>query len=139
MYKCPTTNRSNNIEIEREIIKSPDYLIIQLKRFNYDLANRTSSKSKEYFNVNVDLSFDKKAYSLVGVCPHIGSSMENGHYISYVKRGDDWYECNDENVKIVNKSYDINTLYDWIAETKTWIPICYFMKRKSQKWNEELV
>ena len=128
LYKCPTTNRSNNIEIEREIIKSPDYLIIQLKRFNYDVSTKTSSKSREYFNVNVDLNFDKKAYTLIAVCLHKGISLENGHYISYIKKGDDWYECDDKRINMVNKTYDIDTFVRLDCKNKNIDPVIKLTK-----------
>ena len=97
----------------------------------------TSSKSRAYFSVNVDLNFDKKAYCLIGVCLHMGTSLENSHYISCVKKGDDWYECNDNCVKIIKKSYDIDTFIQLDCKNKN--PICYFIKRNHLKWKDELV
>jgi len=32
---------------------------------------------------------------------HYGN-LHNGHYIAYGKRGDEWYEFNDEKVKIIS-------------------------------------
>ena len=36
-------------------------------------------------------------YDLTGVCYHLGSSLEAGHYVAAVKGpNDQWWECNDE-------------------------------------------
>lgn len=46
-------------------------------------------------------------YSLYGIIVHAGRGSKSGHYYSFVKRGDQWYHCNDERVTKIN---DINKI-----------------------------
>ena len=48
-------------------------------------------------------------YDLYGICNHIGNSV-NGHYFSYIKNYDNWYEMNDDIVtKIIDYEENIVT------------------------------
>lgn len=38
-------------------------------------------------------------YRLKGIIRHIGQSTKSGHYISYVKHGDQWYKFDDHMVE----------------------------------------
>ena len=50
----------------------------------------------------------KWEYSLFAVAVHIGSSISGGHYVSFVKRNDNWYFCNDEAINSCSESKAIN-------------------------------
>ena len=59
---------------------------------------------------NLDLTkycigYDKKKsiFSLVGVCNHIGT-LNSGHYYSYCKQNDEWYNFDDTSVSKINKN-----------------------------------
>lgn len=92
---------------------APTMLVINYKRFSYDLYGRASRISK---NVSFPLrlvikDFMSKAnrgrpppYSLVAVLVHKGRSCDRGHYIAYVRKGQDWYLANDEAVTKVDVS-----------------------------------
>ena len=97
--------------------KSPQYLIIQLKRFDglyknfsfieYPIDNLNLNK----YNIGYDK--DNSIYELIGVGIHLGTD-NNGHYISLTKHNDEWYEFDDSNIykisiedinkKIINKN-----------------------------------
>ena len=68
----------------------------------------------------------------------MGTSLENGHYISYVKKGDDWYECNDKCVKIINRSYDIDTFIQLDCKNKNMDPYMLFYEKKTSKMERRI-
>ena len=39
-----------------------------------------------------------KNYELFAVIVHLGKSIHHGHYVAYIKRGQDWILFNDEKV-----------------------------------------
>lgn len=90
------------------IMKSPQILVIHLKRFY--------QKGLKFSKLNSDISFDlnlslKKFiscpsecgdYSLFSVIEHIGT-MNEGHYISYVNHSDSWYKCDDSDLTTLSE------------------------------------
>lgn len=94
------------IEVQRShsFMKLPKVLIIQLKRFAYDLKTYTRMKLDKKFEFNEQIILHENSnkeieYELVGVVVHIGSSL-GGHYYSYIKpNSDQWIVCNDSLVK----------------------------------------
>lgn len=84
---------------------APTMLVINYKRFSYDMYGRTTRISKNVsFPLRLEIkNFMSKAnrgkpppYSLVAVLVHKGLSCDRGHYIAYVRKGTDWYLANDE-------------------------------------------
>ena len=47
---------------------------------------------------------EKWKYSLFAVAVHLGSSISGGHYVSFVKRNDKWFFCNDDSIKQCSES-----------------------------------
>ena len=90
---------------------APTMLVINYKRFAYDMYGRMSRIAK---NVSFPLrlvikDFMSKAnrgkpppYTLVAVLVHKGRSCNRGHYIAYIRKGTEWYLANDEVVTKVN-------------------------------------
>jgi len=50
-----------------------------------------------------DIRIGEKSYSLIGTTLHYGEIFYVGHYISLVKDGNKWYECNDSHVQEIYK------------------------------------
>jgi ubiquitin C-terminal hydrolase len=85
-----------------ELYKVPEYLLIHLKRFkhtsvsdgkicsfvNYPLKN---------FNLKEFAVENAGVFELYGVINHYGS-LKGGHYTSFVKKADKWYEFDDSSV-----------------------------------------
>ena len=61
-----------------------------------------------YYNIfrycEIDYNKLKTKYSLFAVAVHQGSSVNTGHYYSYVKRGFNWYYCNDDCIKTISEN-----------------------------------
>ncbi|WP_195155585.1 ubiquitin carboxyl-terminal hydrolase [Candidatus Protochlamydia phocaeensis] len=94
-------------EYERELSiadKNPPAVIcFQLKRYGYDKTGPFRIADSFAFDKdNIDLAHlvnpgsDKPVlYRLVSCVNHSGKSTQGGHYTSFVRRGDQWYSCND--------------------------------------------
>ena len=111
-YKPDGYDHGINLECTTKITKLPPYLIVQLKRFDYSIE--TGMKIKLDQEYHFEESFDFKPYfygpeqetryNLSGVVVHQGDA-EAGHYLSYIKAGDDRWLClNDQSVKYVSTS-----------------------------------
>lgn len=110
--------------------KLPRTLIFNLKRFEYNMQTFQRYKLNDFFEfpMNVDLKkwckFDgeddqnqETNYELKGVLIHSGSAQA-GHYYSYIKKGDEWLEFNDTNVRTF--SPEIQNLHkEWFGQGKT--------------------
>jgi ubiquitin C-terminal hydrolase len=98
--KCRELNSSSQIE-KIDIICPSNYLLIQLKCYN---------KQKEKINYNIndsglsdEITIYDNEYELIGITSHSGN-LNLGHYVSYIKYGNDWMEYNDSSVNSVTKS-----------------------------------
>ena len=110
----------NNPNIKQTVTKHiefwsfPNILIIDLKRYN-----SIGIKNDTYVDFPIEgldlskyvIGYNKHSYiyDLYGICNHIGNSV-NGHYFSYIKNYDNWYEMNDDIVtKIIDYEENIVT------------------------------
>ena len=96
---------------KRQIFKSlPNFLVIALKRFEFDYDTMLKYKLNNYFEFPFELNMkqyllDKNSnnenteYELSGITIHYGTS-DFGHYYDLIKAQDGkWYKFNDTNVK----------------------------------------
>ena len=93
------------------IVEAPKILIIQLKRFNYNLMTRGREKINSFYQFSLDLDLSqlmtgndqqKVNYDLCGVVQHQGS-VDSGHYFSDVLReSGKWLCLNDNKVTKIN-------------------------------------
>lgn len=99
------------------IIKWPQYLCLQLQRwdFNYDTQERTKLNHKFEFPIQLDTqtfheTSENLRYCLKGVIIHQGTA-EEGHYFAIVKhdKSNDWYVCNDQSIDY----FEISELPKW--------------------------
>ena len=103
---CPKCKRENKIKQENKIVKLPKILIFTLERYQ---NNRKSVNikpddidMKEF--IDKSLKTDETKYELFAVNIRLGRNVNFGHEICQVKRGDKWYEIND------NDGYEIDVL-----------------------------
>jgi len=82
-----------------------DFVIVTLKRFAFDPQTLASHKLDHDVDVptlvkfgdymlNPNAQATPPTYELIGAIMHSGS-LQFGHYIAYVKVGNQWYGCND--------------------------------------------
>lgn len=79
----------------------PEYLIIHLNRFKYT-RNTTDCfwrivKNSDLVEIPLKLELRNSKYELESSINHIGGTT-SGHYISFIKKENVWYLCNDSSV-----------------------------------------
>ena len=108
-YKC-----GKNCIMTEKIYRTPSILIIIL---DMGPKKKFDKKVEFYTHINLDNYIDDKKYEfpkeyqLIGVCTHLGSSGDFGHYISFCLCDDNNYYCfNDKNVKKIELNDNINSI-----------------------------
>lgn len=128
----------NIISKHKEITKLPDYLTIQLMRFDY--KTEESIVAKKVRNIEHPLRIDiikwvsqkirseiidkreqdKESkdgyYCLKAIITHRGRTANSGHYIAHTRKGNKWYCFDDEKTSIVNdesRILQLNGGADW--------------------------
>jgi len=136
-YKCDSCSEVSTTYKMTTLSIIPKYLIITLKRFSSMRGLRSTIEVPEKLNLdkyiyevhhNILKMLDENKYQsldykLIGGVFHIGN-MNGGHYISVVKRGNNWIKCNDEDVDAMERKPDFSKAY------------ILFYKRK--KYNKEI-
>ena len=108
-WYCSKCSKNQKAKKKMEIYRTPDYLIIQLKRFKQRgmiMRNILGSKNealidyKEILNLNdfvVGPDKEKSIYLLYGVVIH-KAFLNGGHYYSFCKNNGNWLYYNDSEV-----------------------------------------
>ena len=101
-----------------EIFRLPIYLILELKRFKNQFGFFFNSKNSTFvkfplegLNLNKYLVGPKNIdyiYDLISVSQHYGASF-GGHYTSVCKKGNKWYEFDDDEVTETDKNKIVNS------------------------------
>ena len=115
-YNAESLGRKIDIQKFARIGKAPPILVLQLKRFEYDLQtlNRVKINDRYEFPQEINISelmyrpnndqtteqLSKYDYTLKGVVLHAGTA-QGGHYNSLVKINNDWVLFNDQDVSIL--------------------------------------
>ena len=53
--------------------------------------------------VSDKITIGNKIFNRIGYVIHIGATIEEGHYISIIKKNNEWYEVSDSTVKIITE------------------------------------
>jgi ubiquitin C-terminal hydrolase len=112
--KCEKCQKANLVHLKKiKLSMLNDIVIFSLQRFDPFLSMKSSIyvsydeiiDLKEF--CDFDLYKNNTIYKLCGTINHIGN-INYGHYYSYVKIGDIWYEFNDSIVRAINRM-DLNS------------------------------
>ena len=109
------------------IERSPQYLVITLKRFKYTLMYRskmncpikfpTNKINLEPYLTNTDNYEKNKIYDLYAVVNHIGN-LSGGHYYSIIEQNNKWIKYNDSEVSDFSRTFDTQEAYILIYKLK---------------------
>lgn len=110
---CDKCGEKQQVSKGLRLATAPSILVCHLKRFAIDRYGRPRRLNKHVkFPLQLEIgdymSLMNKAtpppYDLVGVLVHQGRSCASGHYLAYVKSGDEWFKTNDSVVTKVDIS-----------------------------------
>jgi len=109
-YECSYCKEKVNGLKSDQIIKTPKYLHIQLKRFEND--GRTRSKINSNINIPYKLNIAENNYNLRGFVYHMGS-INGGHYLynynkNKLENSNNWICLNDSGISATNIGSDLN-------------------------------
>ncbi|EOB13956.1 Ubiquitin carboxyl-terminal hydrolase 23 [Nosema bombycis CQ1] len=91
-----------------EVIQIPEILVIHILRFEFI---NTITKINNGIEIYEKIEFGYCNYVLKGFVQHRGS-IEQGHYVSYIRFGTLWYEFDDNNVrKLLHKNVPFQDAY----------------------------
>ncbi|KAF5187791.1 Ubiquitin carboxyl-terminal hydrolase [Thalictrum thalictroides] len=106
-YKCDNCDKLVVAKKQMSILKAPNVLVIQLKRFEGILGGKIDRDIafEECLVLSNYMSKESQdphpEYSLFGTIVHAGHSPESGHYYAYIKDTmGRWYCCNDSFVSL---------------------------------------
>lgn len=111
----------SEVREERRLLNLPPFLTLQLKRFAWESTGVGKEEVSQKIQDKLPLGFnpenelldltpyveglkdgEKAHYEVVGMVQHIGTSVNGGHYVSYVKKNTDWFFCDDPSVKKID-------------------------------------
>ena len=118
-WYCEHCDQLTHAQKKLSLRHLPPVLILQLKRFNYDLQSHMKNHTLiEYDLDNLDINEyvveshqdTSIRYNLIAVSNHWGTSLLSGHYVTYAKLPgtDDWHEYNDDRVTKIDKKMHKN-------------------------------
>jgi hypothetical protein len=111
-YKVESLGRAINVTSYSRISVPPEFLIVHLQRFAVEYTPSIRRKKlTERFEFEHELELgplmadetQNPMYRLTGIVLHAGTA-EGGHYTSYVKVGQKWYDFNDTQVLEIPES-----------------------------------
>ena len=121
-YNCQLCKHKTPANKNLKLTQIPAILTIQLKHFAFSPSpNQTNnslklnhhvqfpftlplSKYMAFTTIQNNISEPKLLYQLYGVIVHSGTSLEDGHYYSYIQSHKDlqWYKMNDKSIQQVH-------------------------------------
>ena len=124
---CPQTGKCipRKSTSQKDIVKAPDILVVQLSRFSSATGGKIKTKVWPDDILKLETG---ESYRLNSISHHLGETPKSGHYVSSVKRGDNWFRCNDTKIVQITennaKSNDCHTFVylKLFEETTPFIP-----------------
>jgi len=108
---CWFNEKTNTKEEVKKSIKFwnfPEILILNLNRFNNNNQKINTLVNLDINKINLSnyvLGYNKESfiYEIFGICNHSGNCF-GGHYYSYIKNNNKWFNFNDTNVSEISES-----------------------------------
>ena len=112
MYSCEKCKKLRNGERYYSLGKMPKVLIFHMKRFRHfggdvmGYGHDSGVKITKFVDFEEFYNFNGETFKLYSVLMHHGSSLNFGHYTSYVRSeiDDNFYHCDDKFVEKVPKA-----------------------------------
>ena len=100
---CSNCHSQNSTKKITTISALPRILVIHLSRFRglQKINNFVRFPEHASIKYKIDDNEYNQQYRVMGVVVHIGPSIAQGHYVCYVRAGENWMKANDETVTTV--------------------------------------
>jgi ubiquitin carboxyl-terminal hydrolase 7 len=136
-YYCHGCRKNCDATKGISLLQLPDVLNIYLKRYD-DYGNKLKHfvEFEETLDMNNYLSQPNphNVYNLYAIIVHTGSSM-SGHYYSYIKLNDQWYEFNDSRVTLLEDE-EWKQAFGGKGSSGTAYMLMYKSQKPSEKFKE---
>ncbi|HMT02668.1 MAG TPA: hypothetical protein PKD00_05065 [Burkholderiales bacterium] len=105
----------------KDIIDNKDFLILLQKLIHheefqqkmnkerkmflwFDVSNYGAKQKGDKINLGMPLKWSEIPHNenVNAIVIHEGKTVNSGHYFTYIKKDDKWYECNDNKVRIIS-------------------------------------
>ena len=102
-YPCANCNSQDSTEKKISVVALPRVLVMHFSRFQglQKMNKYVRFPALASIKYSVDDNEYTIQYQITGVVVHLGSSIASGHYISYVRAGENWFKINDDIVTTV--------------------------------------
>lgn len=137
---CQRCRKKQSVTKGLRLATAPSILVVHLKRFAFnDYGRLVRLHKKVDFPLKLEIgdymsNLNKArppAYTLVGVLVHQGQTCASGHYLSFVKKNEEWFKCNDSEVSVVDeKTVMMQQAYILMYEVSGMRENSYFKKPK---------
>lgn len=101
MWNCPDCKKKVIAHKKMEIMEVPNIAVFTLNRFKGTIKNNTPVRL--YHNIELD----GKKLKLISTVNHYGS-VNSGHYVAHVTRGDTWYRADDSTISQIDQNSILN-------------------------------
>lgn len=103
-YHCDKCQGLTDGKKTTAIVKTPEYLILTLKHFQYNQLSQRRTKTMQHVTLDENVVLENISYTLYAAVYHFGHSAESGHYYTVAKHGTDWFKFNDDHVMKIRAS-----------------------------------
>ena len=111
--------KEKTYHIEKIKLNPAKYLLLTLKRFNYNKYTKKITKINKFIELNDLLNINGKKYKLIGHVNHIGETLTGGHYVTYIKANNKWYVYDDISVNNLDGGSTQGTPYIILYEIES--------------------
>ena len=120
MYYCEKCKKKVIANKKLIIKKTPEYLFISLKRFEFEYIKELNKIKSSKINSDILMPnitvINNIGYQLKGCIYHMGN-LNGGHYVYYHKFDDKWHVFDDSNISIQSNNENIiNKGYIYLYE-----------------------
>mmetsp|Transcript_16913 Transcript_16913/g.30323 ORF Transcript_16913/g.30323 Transcript_16913/m.30323 type:complete len:579 (+) Transcript_16913:994-2730(+) len=103
-YRCEGCKKQGVITKQIKFSRLPNFLVLQIKRFeSFPYPRKSDKRVKFEERMVLDTEAGIENFSLIAIAVHSGS-LGGGHYVSYGFRSGEWYSFNDSSCVRVSLS-----------------------------------
>ena len=105
-YSCRQCGYLNSTKKTISLIALPRVLVIHLSRFQglQKIDKHVRFTAQTSIRYNIDGNDYNNQYRIMGIVVHIGPTILGGHYVAYIRAGQNWFRMNDHIVTAVRWS-----------------------------------